>query len=184
MYLSRLCRRLHRVPRPSRILRVIVAMILWLITPKRSGFINSLPAESAQATFELLAFSDHNTLPRCMRVCRRWHDIARLHFFAIVRSGSRQCGRLFQLLSADPGLAPYVKHVRFERGCRFWWWCEACQQDSSRDSFYVRSLASALRSLRLINLRYLSLTLYGNLIDHPLPSECLAQSRRIPVHSN
>ena len=117
-----------------------------------------------------------------MRVWR-WHDIARLYFFAIVRSGSRQCGRLFQLLSTDPGLAPYVKHVRFERGCRFWWWCEACQQDSSRDSFNVRSSASALPSLRLISLRYPSLTLYDNLIDHPLPSECPAQSRRTPVHS-
>ena len=56
MYLSRLCCHLYRVPRPTRILRVIVATILWLITPERSGFINSLAAELLRAIFELLAF--------------------------------------------------------------------------------------------------------------------------------
>ncbi|KAI1785449.1 hypothetical protein LXA43DRAFT_1115959 [Ganoderma leucocontextum] len=152
--------------RPTRILRVIVATI-WP-THKLSGSISLLPPELLHAIFELLAFSDHNTLSSCMRVCTRWHDIARLHFFAVVPVSSYHRGRLSQLLCADPELALYVKHVRFVRIPESEdAWCEACRQ-LSRAPFDVQSLASTLPVLGLTNLRYLSLVGYDNVVHPPL----------------
>lgn len=110
----------HHVPRLGHTLRVIVTY-LWP-THKLSVAIAFLPPEVLHAIFELLTFSDHNTLSNCMRVCRRWHDIARLRFFAAVPVNYSQIERFHDLLRTDPGLAAHVREVCFfdELGQRMW----------------------------------------------------------------
>ncbi|KAI1785434.1 hypothetical protein LXA43DRAFT_130770 [Ganoderma leucocontextum] len=167
--------------RPTRILRVIIAAI-WP-THKLSGSISLLPPELLHAIFELLAFSDHNTLSSCMRVCTRWHNIARLHFFAVVPVSSHHCGPLSQLLCTDPGLALYVKHVRFirARGSADAW-CKTCYHGQvSWAPFDVQSLASTLPALGLTNLRYLSLVGYDNILHPPVLCQRPVQWQRPPV---
>ena len=153
----------HHVPRLGHTLRVIVTY-LWP-THKLSVAIAFLPPEVLHAIFELLTFSDHNTLSNCMRVCRRWHDIARLRFFAAVPVNYSQIERFHDLLRADPGLAAHVREVRFfdELGQRMYRCFPEFITSSPLHSFDIDLFASTLPVLKLVNLQHLSLTGFDNL---------------------
>ncbi|KAI1785447.1 hypothetical protein LXA43DRAFT_131358 [Ganoderma leucocontextum] len=166
---------------PGRIIRVIVATTP---PPHKSGPISVLPSELLHAVFELLEFSDHNTLWNCMRVCRRWHHIARPHFFAIVPVTYHHRKRFSKHFRAHPELGAHVKALRFVDNS----WTNSDdlrhrRPGVRRGPFHIQLLASTLPLLP--NLRDLSLVGYDNSSKFPLV-QCQRTSvslRRLSFHN-
>ena len=66
----------------------------------------------------MFEFLDRNTLATCMRVCRRWFDIASCHFLAVVPITHRHCKRFLKYIRKHPGLAEHIKGLRFfDKSC-------------------------------------------------------------------
>ena len=125
----------------------------------KPGSIGLLPVELLLDIFEQL---DRNALLTCMRVCRRWYDIASPYSFAAVPVRHNYCQRFAKHVRAHPGLAEHVRDLYFFDKC---WGETGNQRHMEIDCcpFDVQLLASALPFLT--NLRNLSIVGYDNKAD-------------------
>ena len=139
------------------------------------GSIGLFPVELLLDVFELF---DRNELALCMRVCRRWYEIATPYFFAVVPVRYSQCQRFVKHIRTHPELAKHVKDLYFFDQC---WGDSGNQRHMEIDScpLDIHLIASTLPFLT--NLCRLFVVGYDDKTDLPLPLRRVARRRSAPV---
>ena len=134
--------------------------------------IERIPTELLHEVFEPL---DRKSLLICMQVCRRWYDVARLYFFAVVPVRHRYRQQAFKCIHSHPGFAARVTKLHF--------FDKSCGDSGNfqsrlleRGLFDIGLLKSALPLL--INLRALRFDGYDTVLNRPSLLCRLLQTRR------